>query len=409
MSMFRAVVRPLAPQMRKPCVPFFPLSRYFSTCLEEADYKLHPQLLAKAQSLRTARDKLSKSLTDDGYDPAKALEQARLDGLASNLARYEQFVPTLDDLHKLSVSEDPEAIELRVDVLEEMEDIKQQLHDLTNRIKKALVSTHPFASYPCILEFRPGVGGAEAAIFAKDLMNMYVSYCTLKKWRYSILNANEISGADGITEGMLLIEESSAYERFRFEGGVHRVQRIPATESKGRVHTSAAAVIVLPQLDSGGEDSNEAERSFAPGEVRIDIMRARGAGGQHVNTTESAVRLTHIPTGITVSMQDSRSQHKNKAKAFMILRARLAEKEHAEKVAHERQSRSSQVASTDRSDKVRTYNYPQNRVTDHRCGFTMYDLDGCMDGTSLQALLDRVEEWAQEEEMKNLEITEKHL
>ncbi|KAK9366232.1 hypothetical protein V1509DRAFT_583631 [Lipomyces kononenkoae] len=407
MRIFRAVVRPWAAPVRKHCGRLFPAMRWFNTVQGGAiDYALHPKLLAKAQSLRAERDKLSKSLTDDGYDPAKALEQSRLDRVASNLARYEQFLPTLDDLHKLSVSEDPEALELRQDVLEEIEDIKQQLHDITIRIKNALISTHPFASYPCILEFRPGIGGTEAAIFAKDLMNMYVSYCTLKKWRYSILNVNEISGADGITEGILSIDESGAYERFRFEGGVHRVQRIPATESKGRVHTSAAAIVVLPQLDGGNEDSSDVERSFAPGEVRIDIMRARGAGGQHVNTTESAVRLTHIPTGITVSMQDSRSQHKNKAKAYMILRARLAEKEHAEKVANERQSRSSQVTSTDRSDKVRTYNYSQNRVTDHRCGFTMYDLDGCMDGTSLQTLLDKVAEWAQEEEVKNLENVE---
>ncbi|KAK9235905.1 hypothetical protein V1525DRAFT_364077 [Lipomyces kononenkoae] len=403
MSMFRAIVRPWAPLVRRPSRSMVQAKRCFNTAQEEANYALHPKLLAKAQSLRAERDKLSQSLNDDGYDPAKALEQSRLDGLASSLARYEQFLPTLDDLHKLSVSEDPEALELREDVLQEIDDIKQQLHDLTHRIKTALISRHPFASYPCILEFRPGVGGAEAAIFAKDLMNMYIAYCSLKKWRYTILNINEISGADGITEGMLSIDESSAYEQFRFEGGVHRVQRIPATEAKGRVHTSAAAIVVLPQLDSGGEDSGEVERSFAPGEVRIDIMRARGAGGQHVNTTESAVRLTHIPTGVTVSMQDNRSQHKNKAKAFMILRARLAEREHAEKVASDRQSRSSQVSSTDRSDKVRTYNYPQNRVTDHRCGFTMYDLDGCMNGTSLQTLLDRIAEWAQEEEVKNLE------
>ncbi|KAK9320469.1 hypothetical protein V1517DRAFT_295331 [Lipomyces orientalis] len=407
MSMFRAVVRPLAPSIRtRFLVSTFLLSQNFRVGLEEADYRLHPQLLAKAQSLRTERDKLLKSLTDHGYDPAKALEQTRLDAMASSLARYEQFVPTLDDLHKLAVSQDPESLELRDAALEEIEDIKQQLRYITDKIKKSLVPTHPFASYPCLLEFRPGVGGAEAAIFARDLMDMYISYLTLKKWRYSILHVNEISGADGITEGILSVEEPGAYERLRFEGGIHRVQRVPATESKGRVHTSAAAVVVLPQLDSGGEDSTAAERSFAPGEVRIDIMRARGAGGQHVNTTESAVRLTHIPTGITVSMQDNRSQHKNKAKAFMILRARLAEKEHAEQVAHERQSRSAQVTSTDRSDKLRTYNFPQNRVTDHRCGFTMYDLNGCMDGSSLDTLLDSVADWAQEEEMKNLEITE---
>ena len=238
------------------------------------------------------------------------------------------------------------------------------------------------------------MGGTEAMIFTQDLLNMYIGYAHSHKWKYRILAQDENESGDGLVDAILNIDEPGSYDKLRFESGVHRVQRIPATETKGRTHTSTAAVVVLPQM---GDDSDRAinayERTFKPDEIRIDVMRARGKGGQHVNTTDSAVRLTHFPTGIVVSMQDERSQQKNKAKAFTILRARLAEREQKLKEEKERDARKEQVTTTDRSDKIRTYNYPQNRVTDHRCGLTLYALDAIMKGERLGEVIDAMRQF----------------
>ncbi|KAK9457465.1 hypothetical protein V1511DRAFT_493686 [Dipodascopsis uninucleata] len=367
-----------------------PARRYFSDTNGDVGFELSPALLQRAKKLEMEYKSLTEELAEE-YDVEKSIKQARLERLVSHLNKYENLVSSLDELKELAHDSDPA---LREDALTETEETLVSVREERDKVQQLLVPPHPFAAYPCILELRPGIGGAEASIFAKNLLDMYMAYANSKKWKTSLIaltHSSQVSG--GITEAILAIEHPGAYERLQFEGGVHRVQRIPETESKGRVHTSTAAIVVLPQIESN-DDDNAAERSFDPGEVRIDVMRARGAGGQHVNTTDSAVRLTHLPTGIIVSMQDNRSQHKNKAKAFMILRARLAEKEHAEQVAKDRQARDAQVTSTDRSDKLRTYNYPQNRVTDHRCGFSMFDLEGCMRGESLDTLLDKVHEWA---------------
>ncbi|KAK9383579.1 uncharacterized protein V2V93DRAFT_341389 [Kockiozyma suomiensis] len=406
----RSILRQLLPAARSsyrvPLAPRFAtktLCRYYSTDGESSNYILNSELRAKAQALKIEYKQLSESLVN-GYDDAKMRQHAKLESLINYADEYEKLSAEVNDLQELSTATDEDSLQLRDDALLEMEEIKQQMASFRTKIERLLIPSHPFAHYPCIMEFRPGIGGSEAAIFTKDLLEMYQNYCQAKKWKYSILEYNPSGDGSGILEGILVIEEPGSYERLRFEGGVHRVQRIPDTETKGRMHTSTTAIVVMPQLDAGDENSNESERSFAPGEVRVDIMRARGAGGQHVNTTDSAVRLTHIPTGIVVAIQDARSQHKNKAKAYMILRGRLAEKEYNEKVAEERKARTSQVTSTDRSDKLRTYNYPQNRVTDHRCGFTMHDLSGCMDGSALDTLLDKVQEWATNEEVKNLQF-----
>lgn len=208
---------------------------------------------------------------------------------------------------------------------------------------------------------------------------------------------------DALTEAIIAIDAPGAYNTLRHESGVHRVQRVPATETKGRTHTSTAAVVVLPKMSEGTEQSlKEDERQFAPGEVRIDTMRAGGKGGQHVNTTDSAVRLVHIPTGIIVMQQDERSQPRNKAKAFQILRSRLALLEREKEIAEQRRMRTDQVSTTDRSDKIRTYNYPQNRVTDHRCGYSVHDLPGVMAGEKLDELIEKVDEHEFEERLQLL-------
>ncbi|KAK9460225.1 uncharacterized protein V1516DRAFT_679285 [Lipomyces oligophaga] len=369
----------------------------------ETDFILSEILLDKARDLRDECSKLSTEL-EQGYDNEKALRVSKLAQLVKNLTEYEEAKQTLDELVELAASEDPEEKELHDEAVEDAHKLREQMVGIKQSIEMNLVAPHPFADHSCFIELRPGIGGSEAAIFAKDLLEMYQKYCVTHKWRFSMAEQTLTESGDGLVSGILMIDESGSYGRLRFEGGVHRVQRIPDTETKGRVHTSTAAVIVLPNIDTNG-DINAAERSFAPGEVRVDIMRSRGAGGQHVNTTDSAVRLTHLPTGIVVAMQDSRSQHQNREKAYLILRARLAERELTAKMEKDRQARTSQVTTTDRSDKIRTYNYPQNRITDHRCAFTMYDLQGCLSGESLDVMLDSVEKWAQDEEVKKLNLT----
>ncbi|KAK9473628.1 uncharacterized protein V1510DRAFT_414532 [Dipodascopsis tothii] len=360
--------------------------------------RLHPLLLGKARELEREHASLATALADgSAYDPAQATKFARLESVVHHLRAYEGLVETVGELEQMLGD-----AALKAEAEAELEETETSLDGAVGRLEGLLVPAHPFADMPCLLELRPGVGGSEAALFAKDLLDMYLAYCALQRWPTQVLSITKVpssGGAEGISEAVLVVEQVGAYARLQYEGGIHRVQRVPETETKGRVHTSTAAVIVLPQIEAA---EDEGERAFAPGEVRIDVMRARGAGGQHVNTTDSAVRLTHIPTGIVVSMQDDRSQHKNKAKAFMILRARLAEKERVERAAKERSARTSQVTTTDRSDKIRTYNYQQNRITDHRCGFSLYDLTGCMAGESLDTLVDHVDAWARQEAVRQI-------
>lgn len=284
-----------------------------------------------------------------------------------------------------------------------MQNWSPQYETTSSRLVNKLLPPHPFADKPSLLELRPGVGGIEAMIFTQNLLDMYIGYANYRKWKYRIISKNENESGSGIIDAILSIEEAGSYDRLRFEAGVHRVQRIPSTETKGRTHTSTAAVVVLPQIgDESAKSIDAYERTFKPGEIRVDIMRASGKGGQHVNTTDSAVRLTHIPSGIVVSMQDERSQHKNKAKAFTILRARLAEKERLEKEEKERKARKIQVSSTNRSDKIRTYNFPQNRITDHRCGFTLLDLPGVLSGERLDEVIEAMSKYDSTERAKEL-------
>ena len=270
-----------------------------------------------------------------------------------------------------------------------------------------MVPAHPFAELPCLIEIRPGAGGDEAALFAGDLLRMYQAYCKRNGLRANLLkldSAASVGAEDQIQEVVLEIDSQRAYDLLRCEAGVHRVQRVPATETKGRTHTSAVSVLVLPNFPSQGEDEL-GENNFDdpssdyyvdPKDVRTDVMRARGAGGQHVNTTDSAVRLTHLPTNTVVAIQDSRSQPKNRQKAWQILRAKLAQARREAREEEMAQLRVSVVgvSRTGRGDKVRTYNWSQQRVTDHRSGITTHSLDDVLGGgDSLDKIMASVREW----------------
>lgn len=306
---------------------------------------------------------------------------------------------------------DPELRELAADDLDET---RSDLANASQSLITSLVPVHPFAHLPCLIEIRPGAGGSEAAIFAGDLFRMYQAFCNHNNLRTNVLKYENINGTTEagvpLSEAIFEVENESAYGIFRCEAGVHRVQRVPATETKGRTHTSAASVHVLPSLQENSaaqEDFDDPESDYYIDikEVRQEVMRASGAGGQHVNKTESAVRLTHIPTGTVVAMQDSRSQSKNKEKAWTLLRSRIAQarREKREDEIVEMRRSVIGVAKMGRGDKVRTYNYGQQRVTDHRSGTTVHDLDDVMaGGQTLEKVMDSVRSWLMEQDVKGL-------
>ena len=265
-----------------------------------------------------------------------------------------------------------EDLELKELVKEELDDLKDRLGELEQQIKLLLLPRDPNDDKNIILEIRSGTGGNEAAIFADDLFRMYTRYLELKKWKNEILSINNNEGG-GIKEVILSVQGDGIFGMLKYESGVHRVQRIPETESNGRIHTSAATVAVLPEAEDVDIHINE-------GDIKVDTYRASGAGGQHVNKTESAIRITHLKTNIVVTCQDESSQHKNKDKAMKVLRARLLEAK-IEKTNKERSdTRKKMVSTGDRSAKIRTYNYPQGRVTDHRIGLTLYKLEEIING-----------------------------
>ncbi len=286
---------------------------------------------------------------------------------------YDQYLKVTNDLASakevLETEKDPEFREL---AKAEIDELDPQVTELEEELKVMLIPKDPNDSKNVILEIRAGTGGDEAAIFAGDLFRMYEQYADSRGWKFSVLNLNEGSSG-GFKEIVASVEGEDVFGQLKFESGAHRVQRVPATESQGRVHTSAATVAVLPEAEDVDVELNM-------GDIRKDTFRASGAGGQHINKTESAVRLTHHPTGIVVECQDGRSQHANYDKALKVLRSRIYEmelKKHNEEISS---ARKSMVGSGDRSDKIRTYNYPQGRVTDHRIGFTVYNLPNVMNG-----------------------------
>jgi peptide chain release factor 1 len=369
--------------------------------------------------MASEHDKLSQE-TSENFDAKISRRIGELKSVAMALKEWEDAQNSLSELNTLL--EDPTTdSELRELAVEDLATTASQLDTLSRNLATSLTPKHPFEDLPCLLEIRPGVGGGEAGLFAGDLLRMYRAYCQKKNMRSSLLKfetedgGSDLSGDSPLQEAILEIESPGAYGKLRSEAGVHRVQRVPATENKGRTHTSAVAVLVLPSLPTSGTESQEvweadlkdpnSDYYVNPTDVRTDVMRARGAGGQHVNTTDSAVRLTHIPTNTVVSMQDSRSQHQNRERAWQLLRSKIAQarrEAREEEVARLRRGVIG-VAKMGRGDKVRTYNYGQQRVTDHRSGLSVHNLDDVMEGgDELDKIIDSVKTWLGEREIEGL-------
>ncbi len=298
-----------------------------------------------------------------------AKEHADLSEVVAVYGKYKQVCGDIEGNRELLQDSDPEMKELAKAELPELE---EQQEELEEKLRLLLLPKDPNDDKNIILEIRAGTGGDEAALFAADLFRMYNRYADRNGWKVELMSASETDGG-GFKEVIALISGERVYSRLKFESGTHRVQRVPDTETQGRIHTSACTVAVLPEVEDVDIDIN-------PADLRIDLFRASGAGGQHVNKTESAVRLTHIPTGVVVSCQDGKSQHKNKAQALKVLKSRIYDQMLADQQAEMAADRKNQVGSGDRSERIRTYNYPQGRCTDHRIGLTLYKLDAIMQG-----------------------------
>ncbi len=298
-----------------------------------------------------------------------AKEHAQLQEVMGIYTQYKSLLKQLEDNRELLSESDDE---LREMAKQEIQDLENKQEVIEQELKILLIPKDPNDAKNILLEIRAGTGGEEAALFASDLLRMYGRYAETKGWKMEILSQST-TGRGGLKEVISLIQGDQVYSRLKYEAGVHRVQRVPETEAQGRIHTSAVTVAVLPEAD-------EVEVKVDPSDLRVDIFRASGPGGQHVNTTDSAIRITHIPTGIVVSCQDEKSQHKNKAKALRILYARLKDKMEQEQHDEISQKRKSMVGSGDRSERIRTYNFPQGRVSDHRVGLTLHKLENILGG-----------------------------
>jgi len=324
-----------------------------------------------ADRFREVEGLLSEPTVVNDQNRYRALtkEHAELVDVVGRYERYCQVRQEIAGSQELLKDPDPDVREM---ANAEVADLESEKKALEAQLKLMLLPKDPNDTRNVILEVRAGTGGDEAALFAGDLFRMYTRYAENQGWKVELLSSAE-SEAGGFKEVIAMITGKGAYSRFKYESGTHRVQRVPETEAQGRIHTSACTVAVLPEAE-------DVEIDIDPTDLRIDLFRASGAGGQHVNKTESAVRITHIPTGVVVSCQDEKSQHKNKAKAMKVLQSRLLDAMQAEQQAKTAADRKNQVGSGDRSERIRTYNFPQGRCTDHRVGLTLYKLEAIMQG-----------------------------
>jgi len=329
--------------------------------------KQFENILAKYREIETLLNNQA------GFDSEKLIklnkEYAELNPIVDSISNYQDTQNDIIELKTLLVDNDSSIKEMAEDELVEK---KKKIKILESQLMHLLIPKDENDKKNSILEIRAGTGGDEASLFASDLFSMYQKYADINEWKFEVLSISE-TGLKGIKEVICSISGYNVFSRLKFESGVHRVQRVPTTESSGRVHTSAATVAVLPEAE-------EVDIKIEDKDLRIDVFRSSGPGGQSVNTTDSAVRITHLPSGIVVSQQDEKSQHKNKAKALKILRSRILDNEIQEKNIQRSQERKNQVGSGDRSERIRTYNFPQGRVSDHRINLTLYNLNEILEG-----------------------------
>ena len=319
-------------------------------------------------------------------------EYSQLQETVEEYDRYKKLMREVEEAR--SLIEDEQDDEMLAMANEEIERLESSRKESEDRLKRLLIPKDPLDGKNIIVEIRAGTGGEEAALFAADLYRMYARYADANGWKLEVLNSND-TGIGGFKEIVFSISGKNVYEHLRYESGVHRVQRVPTTESGGRIHTSAVTVAVLPEAE-------ETDIAINNEDLKIDVYRSSGPGGQSVNTTDSAVRITHLPTGTVVTCQDEKSQHKNKAKALRVLRSRLYEGEEAKRQEERAESRKSQIGSGDRSERIRTYNYPQNRVTDHRINLTSHKLEQILQG-ELDEIVENLKYSARQEYLQEME------
>ena len=330
-----------------------------------------------------------KIVSKQGLYQKYAKEHADLRELVETIRQYEKIRDQIEEYQGVLAEGDEE---LKAIVKEEMPQLKQKQIDLEEKLNILLLSKDPNDDKNVFLEIRAGTGGDEAGLFAGDLFRMYARYAETQGWRVEVVSSSSTGGTGGFKEIIALIEGNGAYSRMKYESGVHRVQRVPVTEAQGRIHTSAVTVAIMPEAE-------EVELNIDQNELRVDVYRSTGHGGQSVNTTDSAVRITHLPTGLVVTCQDEKSQLKNKIKAMKVLRARLLDAMIQKQNAEQAQTRKSQVGTGDRSERIRTYNFPQGRITDHRINMTRYDLDNFLNG-NIGAMIDALANHYQAESLK---------
>ena len=330
-----------------------------------------------------------KIVSKQGLYQKYAKEHADLRELVETIRQYEKIRDQIEECQGVLADSDEE---LKAIVKEEMPQLKQKQIDLEEKLNILLLSKDPNDDKNVFLEIRAGTGGDEAGLFAGDLFRMYARYAETQGWRVEVVSSSSTGGTGGFKEIIALIEGNGAYSRLKYESGVHRVQRVPVTEAQGRIHTSAVTVAIMPEAE-------EVELNIDQNELRVDVYRSTGHGGQSVNTTDSAVRITHLPTGLVVTCQDEKSQLKNKIKAMKVLRARLLDAMIQKQNAEQAQTRKSQVGTGDRSERIRTYNFPQGRITDHRINITRYDLDNFLNG-NIGAMIDALANHYQAESLK---------